>query len=129
MGNSMNGSALALERFYDDIKIQNRKIETMISLGATAHEASFESFQKAYRSALLPILTNMTGMGIVFIPGMMTGQILGGSTPLTAIKYQIAIMAAILGSVALTSFLILTLENRHFFNKYHLLREEILKNN
>lgn len=128
MGNSMNGSALALERFYDDIKTRYREIETIISFGATANEASHESFRKAYRSALLPILTNMTGMGIVFLPGMMTGQILGGSPPLTAIKYQIAIMAAILGSVALTSFLILTLEYRHFFNKYHLPREEIRSN-
>jgi putative ABC transport system permease protein len=127
IGNSMNGSALALERFYDDVKTRRKEIETWISFGATAEEAAKDSFRKAYRSSLLPTLTNMTGMGIVFLPGMMTGQILGGSSPITAIKYQIAIMAAILGSVALTGYIILTLEYRSFFNKYHLPDEEIFE--
>jgi putative ABC transport system permease protein len=125
IGNSMNGSALALERFYEDIKQRRREIETWVSFGATAEEAALEPFRKAYRSALVPTLTSMTGMGIVFIPGMMTGQILGGSPPLTAIKYQMAIMAAILTSVALTCFLILSLEFRRLFNKYHLVNEDI----
>ena len=125
IGNSMNGSALALERFYDDVKKRRREIETFISFGATAEEASSDSFRKAYRSALLPSLTSMTGMGIVFLPGMMTGQILGGSPPMIAIKYQIAIMAAILGSVAMTSYLILILEHKYFFDKYHLPDEQI----
>lgn len=125
IGNSMNGSALALERFYDDVKKRRREIETLVSFGATADEAARDSFRKAYRSSLVPVLTNMTGMGIVFLPGMMTGQILGGASPLTAIKYQMAVMGAILGSVGLTGFLILTLEYRHFFDKYHLPNEEI----
>ena len=64
-------------------------------------------------------------MGLVFIPGMMTGQILGGSAPLVAIKYQIAIMAGIMTSIALTAYIILTLEHRYFFNKYHLPDETI----
>ena len=125
IGNSMNGSALALERFYDDIKKRRMEIETMISFGATAEEAAADAFRKAYRSALIPTLTSMTGMGIVFLPGMMTGQILGGSSPLTAIKYQMAIMAAILGSVSLTGFFILTLESRYFFDKFHLPKDDI----
>lgn len=125
IGNSMNGSALALERFYEDVKQRRREIETWISFGATAEEAALEPFRKAYRSALVPTLTSMTGMGIVFIPGMMTGQILGGSPPLTAIKYQMAIMAAILTSVALTCFFILNLEFRRLFNKYHLINVDI----
>ena len=126
IGNSMNGSALCLERFYDDVKKGRREIETLISFGATAEEASRDAFRKAYRSALMPTLTNMTGMGIVFLPGMMTGQILGGSPPLVAIKYQIAIMAAILGSVSLTGFFILTFESRRFFDRYHLPKEDVL---
>ena len=126
IGNSMNGSALALERFYDDVRKRHLQIETLLSFGATAEEASRDSFRKAFRSALIPTLTSMTGMGIVILPGMMTGQILGGSHPLVAIKYQIAIMAAILGSVALTGFFILTLERKYFFDRHHLLKEEIL---
>ena len=123
----MNASALALERFYDSIQKRKKEIETLISFGATAGEASKDAFRKAYRSSLIPVLTNMTGMGIVFIPGMMTGQILGGSPPLIAIKYQIAIMAAILGSAAFTTYLILTMEHRFFFNKFHLIKEEMFE--
>ena len=125
IGNSMNGSALALERFYDDVKIRRKEIETLVSFGATAEEASKDAFRKAFRSSLVPTLTSMTGMGIVFLPGMMTGQILGGSPPLTAIKYQMAIMAAILGSVSLTGFFILNLASRHFFDKFHLPIDDI----
>ena len=55
----------------------------------------------------------------------MTGQILGGVQPLDSIRYQIVIMMAILGSVALASYLILVLEQRKFFDEYHLLREDI----
>jgi putative ABC transport system permease protein len=55
-------------------------------------------------------------MGIVFLPGMMTGQILSGTSPLTAIKYQIAIMLGILGSVAFTVILFVQLGYKTFFN-------------
>jgi putative ABC transport system permease protein len=120
IGNSMNGSALALERFYDLIRTHRGEIETLVSFGATADEAARDYFKKAYRASLLPVLTNMTGIGIVFIPGMMTGQILGGTTPVLAIKYQMAIMAAILGSVAITGFFILSLSSRIFFDTNHL---------
>jgi len=125
LGNSMNGSVLALERFYEEIRQNRRQIETWIALGATAREASQDAFRKAYRASLIPMLTNMTGMGLVFLPGMMTGQILGGSPPLTAIKYQIAIMAGILTSIALTAYIILKLEHGHFFDHYHLPKENI----
>ena len=125
LGNSMNGSALALERFYDDVHVRRREIETLIALGATAREAAGSSFRKAYRAALLPMMMSMSGMGLVFLPGMMTGQILGGSPPLIAIKYQIAIMSAIMGSLAFTTYLILSLEYHQFFDKFHLIRENI----
>jgi len=55
-------------------------------------------------------------MGIVFLPGMMTGQILAGAAPLTAIKYQIAIMMGILGSVTLTVYLMVKWGMKSFFN-------------
>jgi len=127
LGNSMNGSALALERFFDDIHGRRREIETLISLGATGSEAAQSSFRKAFRSAVLPMMMNMSGMGLVFLPGMMTGQILGGSAPLVAIKYQIAIMGAILASLVVTVYFILSLEYHQFFNKFHLIREDIFE--
>lgn len=59
----------------------------------------------------------MVGMGIVFLPGMMTGQILSGTAPTTAIEYQMAIMLGILGSVSLTVILFVQLTYKTFFNK------------
>jgi len=56
-------------------------------------------------------------MGIVFLPGMMTGQILSGTSPITAIKYQIAIMLGILGGVTISVSVFLMLGYRAFFNK------------
>ncbi len=64
----------------------------------------------------------MAAMGIVFLPGMMTGQILSGTEPLLAVRYQIAIMCVITASVAVTSFLILMLGYRSFFTSAHQLR-------
>ncbi len=119
MGNSMNGSALALERFYSDVKQNRLHIETLLSLGATAAVSSRDAYRKAFRAALLPPLMAMSSMGIVSIPGMMTGQILSGTAPLIAVKYQIAIMTAILGTVAVNALLILSFERKRLFNKYH----------
>ena len=125
IGNSMNGCALALERFYSGLRQSRRLVESLVAHGATGREASAEMLRAAFRASLIPTLSSMSGIGIVFIPGMMTGQILGGVQPLDSIRYQIVIMMAILGSVALASYLILVLEQRKFFDEYHLLREDI----
>ncbi|MFC1853963.1 ABC transporter permease, partial [candidate division CSSED10-310 bacterium] len=93
---------------------------TMVSLGASAAQATESCLRSAYRASILPTISSMTGMGLVFLPGMMTGQIIGGSSPLLAIKYQIAIMLTILGSVSLSSFIILRLERGMLFDEYHL---------
>lgn len=115
IGNSMNGGALAVERYYTDILEGQKELETRAALGANAQEASLHMFRKAFRSSLLPTLTSMTGMGIVFLPGMMTGQILGGAEPMQAILYQITIMLAILAATALSAFLILSMQRTYFF--------------
>ena len=102
-----------------------RLVETLLALGANSKEASSSMLRASFRASLIPTLSSMSGMGIVFIPGMMTGQILGGVQPLAAIRYQVVIMMAILGAVAFSSYMILFLEQRKFFDEYHLLREEI----
>ncbi|NLV47233.1 MAG: ABC transporter permease, partial [Clostridiaceae bacterium] len=71
----------------------------------------------AFDAAILPTINSMVGMGIVFLPGMMTGQILSGISPVTAIEYQIAIMLGILGSVALTVILFIQIGYKTFFNE------------
>lgn len=86
-------------------------------LGATPKAASKTYLDNAFDSAILPTLNNMLGMGIIFLPGMMTGQILSGVSPLVAIEYQIAILLGIVGSVALTIVLFILLAYKRLFTK------------
>jgi putative ABC transport system permease protein len=125
IGNSLNGCVLAVDRYYDGIRSRKKEVEVLLSLGATREEAQKSSFTKAYRAALTPSLAAMAAMGLVFLPGMMTGQVLSGTDPLIAVKYQIMIMAAILGSVAFTSFIVLALLERRFFTRFHQLNEDV----
>jgi len=119
IGNSMNACAIAFERFHSLMKRDHRLILTMLSLGATYKESTTGQFKEALKAAFLPILITMSATGMVVLPGMMTGQILSGTAPLTAVKYQIAIMMGITSSNALVAYLILFLENKEFFNERH----------
>ncbi|MCX8083698.1 MAG: ABC transporter permease [Calditerrivibrio sp.] len=115
MGNSMNACAVALERFNSDIKENYDLVETFLSFGATQFESVMIFFKKALRSSLMPIITNMSSVGIVFFPGMMTGQILAGANPTVAVKYQIAMMITIAITILLTTLLSLYFWTINFF--------------
>src|SRR6056297_1715471 len=117
IGNSMTGISLGVTRLVDGMHSQRHLVESALMLGATPKMAAKEIVDNAFDSAILPTINSMVGMGIVFLPGMMTGQILSGTSPITAIKYQMAIMLGILGSVSLTVILFVQLGYRTFFNK------------
>ncbi|WP_425446848.1 ABC transporter permease [Dethiothermospora halolimnae] len=117
IGNSMTGISLGVTRLIDGIHSKKNLVESALMLGATPKMASKEIVDNAFDSAILPTINSMVGMGIVFLPGMMTGQILSGISPVTAIEYQIAIMLGILGSVALTVILFVNLGYKTFFNE------------
>nr|WP_276575962.1 iron export ABC transporter permease subunit FetB [Oceanirhabdus seepicola] len=116
IGNSMTGISLGVTRLVDGMHSQRNLVETALMLGATPKAASKDIVDNAFDSAILPTINSMVGMGIVFLPGMMTGQILSGISPITAIEYQIAIMLGILGSVSLTVILFVQLGYKTFFN-------------
>lgn len=117
IGNAMTGIALGANRLCTNMQDHHEEIENSLMLGATSKDASYEYVNDAFDSAFLPTMNNMLTMGIVSLPGMMTGQILSGTFPLTAIKYQIGIMLAILGCTAITVVLFVTLGYRTFFNE------------
>lgn len=117
IGNSMNGCALALDRYYSSMRDNRDRVEAILAFGGTPFEASRHIFIQAFRASILPTLSSMTGMGVVFLPGMMTGQILSGAEPFLAVKYQIAIMLAILSATVFSSFILLKLETRLVFNR------------
>jgi putative ABC transport system permease protein len=105
----MNGTTLAFERFARTlISPEGRRLlETRLALGASGKDAWEPLARDAWRAAMMPVLNTLATLGLVSIPGMMTGQILGGSAPQTAAVYQALIMLAILASVALSSYLVI----------------------
>lgn len=117
VGNCMTGISLGANKLCSDMDEKRVMVENSLMLGATPAQAAKEIVDDAFDSAILPTMNNMLTMGIVSLPGMMTGQILSGVFPLTAIKYQIGIMLAILGATALTSILFVMLGYKTFFTR------------
>lgn len=104
MGNAMTGVSLGLKTFNNNIKTEKLKIDTLINIGATPKSILVPFVNKSIETALLPTLNSMLGMGIISLPGMMTGQILSGTLPITSILYQIAILIAITAVTCLAVF-------------------------
>jgi len=95
LGNSMAANVISLETFYRSLRERQKEFETMRLLGATVAEATQPFRVTALRAAMNPLIASMATMGIVSLPGMMTGQMLGGSPPMTAVAYQLAILVSI----------------------------------
>ncbi len=125
LGNSMNSCALALERFESGLSDNWKAYYTRLSLGATLWEAALPPFRKAMQASLLPQILTIASMGVVSLPGMMTGQILGGSSAIVAIKYQMMVMAAIFSAVTLADFVAIRLYLVRRFNRYYLPIQEL----
>lgn len=117
IGNAMTGVTLALKTFTENIKIQHAKINSLLNLGVSPKRILLPFVNNALETALLPTMNSMLGMGIISLPGMMTGQILSGTLPTTAILYQIAIMISICTSVCMTVFCSLNFGYRTLYNK------------
>jgi putative ABC transport system permease protein len=105
------------------MKTKKQQIEGALMLGATPREATQGIVKDVFTSAIMPTINSMVGMGIIFLPGMMTGQILAGLSPLVAIEYQIAIMLAILGSVSITLYSLTRFGYPTYFNQWDQLEE------
>ncbi|MGH4140986.1 ABC transporter permease [Clostridium sp.] len=116
IGNAMTGVNIAIKTFMDDISNSKNKINTLLNLGVEPKDILKPFANNALETALIPTMNSMLGMGIIFLPGMMTGQMLSGTLPTTAIMYQIAIMIAICTSVCITVFLSLNLGYKSLYN-------------
>lgn len=127
LGNCLQGNVIAMERFYAELRRNENEYATFLMLGATRREAVRPYFRNAVQAALNPTIAGMATMGLVSLPGMMTGQILGGSEPWIAVKYQIAIMICIFTSSTLACIMNLTLGLKIAFNAFDVLREEVIK--
>lgn len=115
IGNSMSALAISIERLFSQMRQQRELIEMKLSLGADFREASSEIFRSAVKAGMIPSINAMMGVGLVFLPGMMSGQILAGTDPLIAIRYQIVVMFMLVGSTALSSIIVMLIIRRRCF--------------
>ena len=119
LGNTLNGISLGLNTFTDALVRRREEVESLLALGATRWEAARGPTQHAVRTGLIPIMNSMMVVGIVSLPGMMTGQLLSGTSPLQAVKYQIVIMFLIASATALGTVGVVFLTYRRLFNHGH----------
>ena len=108
---------MGLKTFNENVKTQRSKIDTLINIGVTPNKILIPFVNSALETAILPTLNSMLGMGIISLPGMMTGQILSGTMPMTAILYQISILIAISAVVCMAVFCSLYFGYRTLYNK------------
>jgi putative ABC transport system permease protein len=118
LGNSLNAISLAIDRFRDGLHQDRERVENLLTLGATSWESSREIAADALRVGLLPMINTMTVTGVVSLPGMMTGQLLSGVSPLEAVKYQIVILALIATTTTLGCLLAVWLTFKQSFSKW-----------
>lgn len=122
IGNAMTGASLAADRLIEQLYGQQAALQAQLALGATASQASLPLRRAAVRTGLTPVINSMAAIGLISLPGMMTGQILGGVAPAEAVKAQLFIMFLIAGSTAAGATLIVQLTARRLFDDRHRLR-------
>lgn len=117
VGNSMVALGLCYKQIEADFKNKRDEVETKLSLGADILPSSIEIIRDAMKTGMLPTIDSAKTLGIVALPGMMTGLILAGISPIDAIKYQIMVTFMLLSTTAISSLVACYLSYRSFFNK------------
>ncbi|MBB3126755.1 putative ABC transport system permease protein [Paenibacillus rhizosphaerae] len=117
IGNAMVVSSLFLNQMKREAVTSRGEVETLLSLGASPRQAIHRMLNRSARFSMIPTIDGMKTVGLVQLPGMMTGMIVAGASPLEAVRYQILIMFAFASSAALTSILLALMSYRLWFGK------------
>jgi len=125
LGNSLKNVIIALDAYYKRIDEEEVSYRWQLADGATHSEALLPFMRHALRRAFNPLIATTAVMGLISLPGMMTGQILGGSDPMVAVKYQIMILVVIFASTSLNVWLTIIFSNRIAFDPFLNLRKDI----
>jgi len=126
LGNAMTSAALAGDRLQSDLRVRTDEIEAMLALGFSGPEAVQPMVRSAVRAAMIPTVSGMMTVGLVQLPGMMTGQILAGASPLVAIQYQIVVVFMLAVATSLASLLFVRLAVRRYLTPAHQRRRYLL---
>ncbi|NJK61381.1 MAG: iron export ABC transporter permease subunit FetB [Synechococcaceae cyanobacterium SM2_3_1] len=127
LGNTLNGISLGLNAFTESLVVHQDEIEALLALGATRWEAAHAQIQNALRTGMIPSINSMVVMGLVSLPGMMTGQILAGAEPSEAVRYQIVIVFMIVSGTALGTLGVVLMAFTRLFTPRHQLRLDRLQ--
>ncbi len=117
LGNTTTATVLASNQIHEILNSKKESILTLTYLGVPMKMALEEQLKNFVSVALTPTLTSMLNIGVVSLPGMMTGQILAGELPLTAVSYQLMIMFFILGSISMSVLVLKHLTIKNAINK------------
>lgn len=124
LGNGLTGISLTLDHLLETLDVRRAQIEAELALGATRWEAARAPLTEAVRRGMIPIINSMSVVGIVSLPGMMTGQILSGEDPVNAVKYQLVVMFMLAAATSIGCILIALLSYRALFDAAHRLRAD-----
>ena len=113
---AMNSNALALNRFKAEIGSHIGLIETALSLGASPEETVKPYLQASVHASLIPRIDSLRTLGIVWIPGLMTGMVIAGSDPFYAAVYQFAVMAMIFATSGLSAMITMAFIQKEVFS-------------
>jgi putative ABC transport system permease protein len=127
LGNCLRADIIGMRTFYQSIRQGSKGFLQQLAEGATMAEATRLHLAQAMQDALAPTIASMATIGLVSLPGMMTGVILGGSDPSVAVMYQIAIMIAIFTGTSITIWLAILLSRRAAFDGYGVLKREVFR--
>jgi len=122
VGNAMTVASQVMNRMSDDLLDSRNQIESMLALGATSREASMIQFRRALRNAMIPHIDTTKTVGLIKLPGAMTGMILAGAAPLEAVQIQLIVMYMLVGATTVTGLASAWLTYRAFFTGAHQLR-------
>ncbi len=123
IGNSMNVCTLVMRRIQDEIEARRDEIEAALALGATGRQAVSPYLKTALQSGMTPIIDSTKTVGLIQLPGAMTGMILAGASPLEAVQLQIIVMYMLIGAAAFTGLAAAWFTHRQFITPNHQLQQ------
>ena len=127
LGNALNGISLGLDAALEGFDEDRERVELRLAHGATRRQAAAPVLRRAARRGMIPILNAMVAVGVISVPGMMTGQLLAGEDPETAARYQLFILFAIAGGVALGTVGVVLAAERLVFDDRDRLRADRIR--
>ena len=120
---AMRGTSVVLLRLRDEATGSRRQVEARLALGLSSTQAFAPHLRTALRTALVTDIDAVKTVGLISLPGAMTGLLLAGIDPLTAIRYQVVVMYQLLGAVAVAGAVAGRLATRLLFDEASRLRE------